>query len=78
MERNESVTTSFSVQDDGKYTVTHDGQEVARDLTQEEAAMLVGDISYYGRPMQCIFHGGVCAHPFQHCNICPNHWREEK
>ena len=74
MEKNEGAITRFSVQDDGRYTVTHDGQEVARDLTQEEAASLCGDISYYGRPMKCVFSKGMaenCEHPFLHCNICP-------
>ena len=68
------VITGFSAQDNGLYCVSHDGKEVARDLTYEEASVLVGDISYYGRPMKCIFSKGMeadCSHPFLHCNICP-------
>lgn len=79
MDVTREAVTRFEVEKDGSYTVYHDGQRVAGGLSLEEAASLCGDISYYGRPMKCIFSKGMeadCSHPFLHCNICPR--RDEK
>lgn len=52
---NESKASYYKQTENG-YSVFFDGVEVAYELTWQQAAGLLDDLSYYGRPIRCIYN----------------------
>lgn len=68
---NEQTESYFARTKDG-CSVFFGGVEVADKLSQEQAGQLLDDLSYYGKPMYCVYNRKNCTQGEAICLRCPD------